>query len=986
NEGCAYTQTWTANYTDACNNAATPVSITYTWTVDTEAPVISTVAESADLGCNPTVEAPVFTGLDNCAGEFTPEVSTEGPSNEGCAYTQTWTANYTDACNNAATPVSITYTWTVDTEAPIFTALPENITVNCDGAGNPGELTNWLNSPVAEDACGEVTITNNFAGLSDLCGATGTATVTWTATDNCGNSATVTATFTIVDTEAPEIICPQNIVVDTEPGMCGAWIEVPVPAASDACGEVTLVNNITGTANATGSYPLGVTTVTWTASDECGNVSTCSITIIVNDNEDPHIICPQHITVNADPGVCEAYVTVPQPIVSDNCEIRTITNTYTHTDDASAVYPVGTTVVWWTVVDMSGNSSSCFMNVTVVDNEAPVIECPEDIATAADPGVCEAYVSVPQPVVSDNCGIVSVVNSFNGTDDASGNYPAGTTIVTWTVTDLSGFTAECSMTVTVSDEELPAIECPEDIAVNTDPGVCEASVTVPQPVVSDNCGIASVVNSFNGTNDASGIYPEGTTTITWTVVDVNGNSAECIMTVTVTDNEMPVIECPEDIAVNTDPGVCEAYVSVSQPVVSDNCGIESIVNSFNGTDDASGIYPAGVTTVVWTVTDIHGLTSTCEMSVTVTDTEAPVIECPDDIQAVAGEDCNALVEIPQPVVSDNCGIEQIVSDPEFTGSLLLPVGVHSITWTVTDIHGNQASCQMKVTVIAGPLANDDFATTEMNIPVSVPVLENDTDCDNNIDPSTVTVITNPGHGFTMVDTQNGNILYTPEAGFHGTDTFIYRVCDVTGLCDEATVTITIEGFDPIYLVAVNDLDTTLMNTPRVIINMANDIVPEGITAGIEILVQPQHGSLMLHSDYTVTYTPDMDYTGTDEFTYILYDLNGVATSDTATSVIVIVPDDERAEIVIYNAITPNGDGRNDKWIIDGIEEYADNEVLIFNRWGDQVRYFENYNNTSVVWDGSNAKGKDLPDGTYYYIVKLRSVSEIYTGWVIIHGR
>ncbi|MEA5109064.1 MAG: HYR domain-containing protein, partial [Lentimicrobium sp.] len=988
NEGCAYTQTWTANYTDACGNVAEEVSITYTWTVDTEAPVISTVAVSGDLGCNPTVVAPVFTGLDNCAGEFTPEVSTEGPSNEGCAYTQTWTANYTDACGNVAEEVSITYTWTVDTDAPVFTNAPADLTVNCNGSGNTGDLNNWLNSAVAEDICGEVTITHDFEGLSDLCGATGSATVTWTATDNCGNQATTTATFTIVDTQAPELTCPQNIVAVTEPGMCGAWIVVPVPAAIDACGEVTLVNNITGTNNATGSYPLGVTTIIWTATDECGNVSTCSMTITINDNEDPHIICPQHITINNDPGVCEAFVNVPQPVVSDNCEIRTLVNTYTQTDDASAVYPVGTTVVWWTVVDMSGNSSSCFMNITVVDAEAPVIVCPEDIAVSTDPGVCEAYVTVPLPEVSDNCGVENVTNSFNGADDASGTYPVGTTTVIWTVTDVNGHIAECSMTVTVSDNELPAIDCPEDIAVSTDPGVCEAYVTVPQPVVSDNCGIESVVNSFNGTGDASGIYPTGTTTINWTVFDIHGNQSECVMTVTVTDNELPVIVCPEDINVNTDPGVCEANVTVPQPVVSDNCGIELVVNSFNGTDNASGIYPTGTTTVVWTVTDIHGLTSTCEMTITVTDNELPVIECPEDITVVAGAGCTALVEIPEPVVSDNCGIESVVSSTGAAGSIELPAGIHEVSWIATDIHGNQASCSILVTVIAGPIANDDNDVTEMNIPVSVPVLENDTDCDNNIDPSTVTVITNPANGFTMVDPQNGNILYTPNTGFHGTDTFIYRVCDLSGLCDDATVTIVIEGEDPpapIYLIAVADLDTTLVNTPRLITNMFNDIVPEGITAGIEILTQPSNGYLELHSDMTVTYTPATDFTGMDEFTYILYDINGVAISDTAVSVIVVVPDPGRAEIIIYNGITPNGDGRNDNWIIDGIEEYGDNEILLFNRWGDQVRYFENYNNTSVVWDGTNKNGKILPDGTYYYIVKLRSVNEIYTGWVIIHG-
>ncbi|PKP49488.1 MAG: hypothetical protein CVT94_04800, partial [Bacteroidetes bacterium HGW-Bacteroidetes-11] len=911
-------------------------------------------------------------------------------TNTGCAYTQTWTANYTDACLNAALPVSITYTWTVDTELPVFTTIPVDIIVECDGSGNGEALENWLANVAATDNCGEVEITNNFEGLSNLCGATGTATVIWTATDDCGNTTTTSATFTIVDTQSPVITCPQNITVNTDSGICGATVQVPVPAFNDACSSVTIVNSHNGTSNASGFYELGVTTIIWTATDECGNTSTCSMTVTVVDNEDPHIICPQHITVFNDPGVCEAYVVVPQPIVSDNCQIRTITNTYTQTDNASAIYPVGTTIVWWTVVDMSGNSSSCFMNVTVIDNEAPVIICPESIVVNTDPGVCEANVTVPQPEVSDNCGIASVVNSFNGTADASGIYPVGTTTINWIVTDIHGLTAECSMTVTVTDNEAPVIICPESIAVNTDPGVCEANVPVPQPEVSDNCGIASIVNSFNGTADASGIYPEGITTITWIVTDIHGLTAECTMTVTVTDNEAPAIICPENVAVNTDPGVCEAYVTVPQPEVSDNCGIESVVNSYNGSADASGVYPVGVTNISWTVTDIHGLSAICEMTVVVTDNELPMIECPEDITVVAGSDCNAMVEIPEPVVSDNCGIENVINSFNGSGNAsgIYPVGVHNIAWTVTDIHGNTAICEMQVTVVAGPVAVDDYATTDMNMPVSIAVLINDTDCDNNIDPTTVTVISNPANGFTMVDSQNGSILYTPNAGFFGTDVFVYRVCDLSGLCDEANVTITIEGEDPplpIFLVALNDRDTTLVNTARLIFNLNNDYIPTGINAAIKILTPPSNGSIELHSDMTVTYTPDLDFTGVDEYTYVLYDLNEIAISDTAKSVIVIVPDDGREGIVIYNGITPNGDGRNDTWVIDGIEEYPDNEVLIFNRWSDQLREFTGYNNSSVVWDGTNRYGKKLPDGTYYYIVKIRSLNEIYTGWVIIHG-
>ncbi|MBK6348249.1 MAG: hypothetical protein IPF68_20360 [Bacteroidales bacterium] len=59
-------------------------------------------------------------GTDNCDGSVTPDVNTAGPTNTGCSYSQTWTATYTDACGNAAIPVSVTYTWTQDFEVPVI--------------------------------------------------------------------------------------------------------------------------------------------------------------------------------------------------------------------------------------------------------------------------------------------------------------------------------------------------------------------------------------------------------------------------------------------------------------------------------------------------------------------------------------------------------------------------------------------------------------------------------------------------------------------------------------------------------------------------------------------------------------------------------------------------------------------------------------------------------------------------------------------------
>ncbi len=89
-------------------------------------------------------------------------------------------------------------------------------------------------------------------------------------------------------------------------------------------------------------------------------------------------------------------------------------------------------------------------------------------------------------------------------------------------------------------------------------------------------------------------------------------------------------------------------------------------------------------------------------------------------------------------------------------------------------------------------------------------------------------------------------------------------------------------------------------------------------------------------------------------------------------------------LVFYNVITPNGDGTNDAWIIECVEQYPENSLVIFNRWGEEVHSFQNYNNTSVVWKGTNKKGDPLPDGTYYFIFTAREAGS-RTGWILVRG-
>jgi gliding motility-associated-like protein len=93
----------------------------------------------------------------------------------------------------------------------------------------------------------------------------------------------------------------------------------------------------------------------------------------------------------------------------------------------------------------------------------------------------------------------------------------------------------------------------------------------------------------------------------------------------------------------------------------------------------------------------------------------------------------------------------------------------------------------------------------------------------------------------------------------------------------------------------------------------------------------------------------------------------------------------REEFEIFNLITPNGDGKNDYWHISAINEYPDNNVMIFNRWGDKIIEIGGYNNSTRRWEGKNSKNEPVPDGVYYYILEIKDW-ETFTGWIYVRGK
>ena len=274
-------------------------------------------------------------------------------------------------------------------------------------------------------------------------------------------------------------------------------------------------------------------------------------------------------------------------------------------------------------------------------------------------------------------------------------------------------------------------------------------------------------------------------------------------------------------------------------------------------------------------------------------------------------------------------------------------------------------------------------------PICIDVLANDSDA-NGDTLSVAIILTAPLHGTAQIDTSLcAGVIYTPDTTFTGNDTLVYIVSNTQGETDTASVFIcgTLLPNDQPYLDAQDDIETiTADGDPFDVPVAGNDdiCVPNGdgtftcapvdSILSITIIEDPlcTIGNIDI-ANGTVQYIPCVEAAGTDDsFTYVICAFtNGVQVCDTAVVTITVQPIEcEPFEtFFIPNGFTPNGDNINDLYLIPQIEQCVpDNEVLIFNRWGDRVYRQVNYNDTNA-WNGEyENSNQPVPDGTYFMIL------------------
>ncbi|SMO67216.1 T9SS type B sorting domain-containing protein, partial [Solitalea koreensis] len=578
---------------------------------------------------------------------------------------------------------------------------------------------------------------------------------------------------------------------------------------------------------------------------------------------------------------------------------------------------------------------------------------------------------------------------------AGNAFPVGSTTVTWSVTDIHGNTSTQTQEVTVNDTEKPVLAAPAAVTQSADAGACTAVIALTAPSATDNCGIAAAGVTSSGI-PAGNAFPVGSTTVTWSVTDIHGNTSTQTQAVTVNDREKPVKPVLADVT-----GECSATASV--PTTYDNC--KGLITGT--TTDALTYTTQGTHVITWSFDDGNGNIETAIQNVVVKDITKPTITAPQAIIS-QGSNTGSSIKLGTPITSDNCGVATVTNNAPRN----FPVGTTTVIWTVTDVNGLTATDMQSVTIVnLPPVVPDRDLSTLMNTPINVDLLSqvSDPDAPVNINPqgsngsSTIklTDVTQPAHGTVVIGADN-RLIYTPVNGFYGTDIVYYTACDggSPNLCKTGRLAISVA--DNYVDLSVNK--TTSSGSVKVNEEYDYTIVVSNlghVTANDVLVTDPLPESLAYVSSNATNGQATYDRSSHKVIWNLqTLNVNGPATLTlkvratkggiivNSAEVIANQPDldpiNNRSQVdktvlgfEIPNVFTPNGDGFNDNFVINGIDG-IETELVVISRWGNEVYKNTKYKND---WNGSQ-----LSEGTYFYVLTVKAVdakSVKYSGYVTI---
>ncbi len=621
------------------------------------------------------------------------------------------------------------------------------------------------------------------------------------------------------------------------------------------------------------------------------------------------------------------------PIIGEGSAVVNGNNTITFTPAAGFS---GIAVFGYTVKDKDSDSGSATVTITVlpngITNHIPVAV--DDAATTIVNKAVDINVLANDSGLEDGFGDLLIHKSpLHGTVIVNANrtitytpsnlFIGGDSFQYW-VEDVHGDYDIATVTITVTDKPnyIPVANNDSrgteyqtavmvDVLVN-DTGLEDGGIVVSlstPPVIGEGSALVNGDNTITFT-PAAGF--SGTAIFGYTVKDKDGDSGSATVTITVlpdgvtnhipvavNDNATTLINTPVDINVlANDSGLDDGFGALL--VFTNPTHGTALVNANRTiTYTPSNMFIGSDNFQYW-VEDVHGDKAIATVNLTVTDKPNYIPVANDDrrgtnyetpvivdvlVNDTGLEDGGIVVTLTTtPAVGEGTAIVNGNNTITFT-----PVtgfsGVSIFGYTVTDKDGDSDNANVTITVLPDgvtnhvPVAVDDNATTTEGKAVTINILANDSNLDDGIDE--VTIYNSPKFGAVVVNS-NFTVTYTPSANFVGSDSFDYMVIDAQGDYGIARVYITVNPKANSVPVANDDSRGTKVNTDVIVDVLANDTGLDDGGLVLSVSSNPSHGTVVVNTDKTVSYSPSTDYIGTDSFIYQICDIDNECSTATVT--------------------------------------------------------------------------------------------------------
>ena len=922
-------------------------TITKTVTI-TEPTALTATTTQTNVACNAGTTGSATVTAAGGTGAYTyswaPSGGSAATASNLAAGTYTVTIKDANLC-------TITKTVTI-TEPTALTATTTQTNVACN-AGATGSAT-----VTAAGGTGAYTYSWAPSGGSAAT-ASNLAAGTYTVTIKDANLCTITKTVTITEPTVLTATTSQTNVGCGGDNTGSATITV----SGGTPGYTYLWSPSGGTAATANALVAGTYTVTATDANSC--TITKTVTIIDGDSIKPIIDpLPQSSTIN-----CPATPVFATATATDN---NGVISSLTYKD---VITPGGcagsyTQTRTWTAVDACGNISLPVSQVIVVqDISAPTwstqtsslnktIEC-SDAA-----GLASAQALFPTATDACDTNVSNIVKVSGAFVASQGCANAGTYTNTWTVKDDCGNTSDTfTQVITIQDTSKPTwstqttsldktIECSDTTALT--------SAQALFPTATDACdtNVSNIVKVSGAFVASQGCSNTGTYTNTWTVKDDCGNTSDTFtQVITIQDTTKPTFigTLPADITVS-----CDAVPQPANMEASDNCnGNLPIVFSETKSNTENQCATNYTLTRKWTTSDCGGNTISYTQIITVRDTTPPTGTAPlnvANLQTIADIPAGNSSDIKD--AKDNCSstVNITVNDTNNGGSGCdgNPY-ILTRSYTLTDCAGNKTVLVQTFTV-----ANK----------VSVSGVATNVNC---LDGKSGSILVTNSVGSTVVIRNANNEVVGNTNLPVGTYTLTATspVNNANQTCT-ATATVTIIAIPNL----VTNISSKACNDDSTIINLLS-LLPENT---------PSNGTWVDNNNTRSIQGNDFNPLGLAIGTYT-FEYKIPDTSCPKNIVLNMEINDDCkvlacGSVVVHNAFSPNGDGINDIFKIDSIDDttcYPENDVEIYNRWGVLVFETHNYNNQTNAFDGisrgrTTVKQSDgLPTGTYFYIINYKSL-------------